>query len=175
MKRRSFLISAVASTGAIVAGAGAWLSSPASDAPLTLDAMVELLHSFRGKSLVTTGQWSAAHIFNHNAQSIDYSMIGFPQSKGPVFQALVGSPAFAVFRAKRAMRHGLTEPIPGGYDIPDSGSTDAAIDKLLASIASFKAYSGALKPHFAYGDLSKADYELAHVMHFANHMSEIHV
>lgn len=173
MKRRNFLISAAAGTGVIVAGGAAWLNSPASNSPLTLDATVELLNSFRGRTLVTSGQWSAAHVFNHNAQSIDYSMTGFPQSKGVAFQTLVGTPAFAVFKAKRAMRHGLTEPIPGGYDIPDSGSTGAAIDKLLASIADFKNFAGPLMPHFAYGNLSKADYELAHAMHFANHMSEI--
>lgn len=56
-----------------------------------------------------------------------------------------------------------------------SGTLDAAIDKLLASIAAFVAHSGPLQPHFAYGQLSKSDYESAHVMHFLNHMSEITV
>ncbi|WP_239250238.1 hypothetical protein [Candidatus Nitrotoga sp. M5] len=43
------------------------------------------------------------------------------------------------------MGHGLTQPIPDGYDTPGSGSADVAIDKLLASIASFKADTNTLQ------------------------------
>jgi hypothetical protein len=39
----------------------------------------------------------------------------------------------------------------------------------------FQAYTGPLKPHFAYGDLSRSDYALAHVLHIANHQDEIAV
>ena len=102
-------------------------------------------------------------------------MAGFPESKGTVFQTLLGKPAFAVFSARGEMRHGLAEPIPGAYTIADDGPIDVAIDKLLASIAAFAAHSTPLQPHFAYGELSKADYESAHVLHFLNHMNEITV
>lgn len=30
-----------------------------------------------------------------------------------------------------------------------------------------------LAPHFAYGPLTKQQYEMAHVMHFNNHLKEI--
>ncbi len=173
MNRRNFLISAGATTGVIAVAGGVWLNVPATDRLLTMDAVAEQLNSFRGKALVSSGKWSPAHVFNHNAQSIDYSLAGFPESKSALFQSLLGKPAFAVFAAKRAMHHGLAEPIPGAYEIADNGNLDAAIDKFLASIAAFKAFDGALKPHFAYGALSKADYALAHAMHFYNHMSEI--
>ncbi|MFT6701096.1 MAG: hypothetical protein ACJAUM_000956, partial [Pseudomonadales bacterium] len=29
------------------------------------------------------------------------------------------------------------------------------------------------KPHFAYGELTKSQYELAHAMHFVNHLKEL--
>jgi hypothetical protein len=174
MNRRRFIVAAATSGVAIVGGA-ALLIRPVYQGPLTLSAVVEQLEGLRGKHLVSHGRWSAAHVFCHNAQSIDYSISGFPESKGAVFQALAGKPAFTVFSARREMRHDLAEPIPGSYAIADDGPLDAAIDKLLASIATFVAHSGPLQPHFAYGELSKSDYESAHVMHFLNHMSEITV
>lgn len=175
MNRRKFLISAGATTGVIAVAGGVWLNVPATDRLLTMDAVAEQLNNFRGKPLVSSGKWSPARVVNHNAQSIDYSMAGFPESKGAVFQNLLGKPAFAVFVSKREMHHGLAESIPGAYEISDGGNLDAAIDKLLASIAAFNAYDGELKPHFAYGALSKTDYALAHAMHFYNHLSEIRV
>ena len=173
MNRRNFLISAGTTTGVIAVTGGVWLNLPATDELLTMDAVAERLNGFRGKALVSSGKWSPAHVFKHNAQSIDYSMAGFPESKSALFQSLLGKPTFAVFAAKRAMHHGLAEAIPGAYEISDTGNLDAAIDKFLASINAFKAFEGPLKPHFAYGALSKTDYALAHVMHFYNHLSEI--
>lgn len=176
MNRRSFLISAAVGTSVVVAGGATWLNIPTTHEPRTMAAMAGLLNSFRGKTLVTTpGLWSPAHVFNHLTQNIEYSMAGFPESKGALFQTLLGKPALAIFIAKRAMSHNLTAPIPGGYDIPDTGNSDEAIDKLLAALVSFQAFSGPLKPHFAYGDLNKSDYELAHVLHFYDHMSKLHL
>lgn len=175
MNRRNFIIGAAATSGVAIVGSAAILLQPANSGALTLAAVAKKLENFRGKKLVGQGKWSPAHIFSHNAQSIDYSMAGFPESKGTVFQTLLGKPAFAVFSARGEMRHGLAEPIPGAYTIADDGPIDVAIDKLLASIAAFAAHSTPLQPHFAYGELSKADYESAHVLHFLNHMNEITV
>jgi hypothetical protein len=54
------------------------------------------------------------------------------------------------------MTHSLAEPIPGA---PDLGSTElqTAELRLRKSIQDFQQYSGELKPHFAYGDLNKAE------------------
>jgi len=67
MNRRSFLISATAGIGVLIGGGIAWLNVPATDAQLTMDAVIEQLNAFRGKALVTSGKWSPAHVFNHNA------------------------------------------------------------------------------------------------------------
>lgn len=175
MKRRNFIIGTAATASIAIAGGATLLLQSTGSGSLTLANVAETLESFRGKKLVGHGTWSPAHVFSHNAQSIDYSMAGFPESKGAVFQTLLGKPAFAVFSARGKMHHGLAEPIPGAYAIDNDGAIDAAIAQLLSSIASFTAYSSPLKPHFAYGHLSKADYELAHVLHFLNHMDEITV
>lgn len=140
---------------------------------LTLESVARQLEAMRGKAVTSTGQWSAARVFRHNAQSIDYSLTGFPEPKSKLFQSVIGKTAFAVFSARGEMRHGLAEPIPGASAIPDGGSLDEAIDVLLASIARFQANTGTLHPHFAYGELSKAEYDRAHTLHFLNHLSEI--
>jgi Protein of unknown function (DUF1569) len=175
MNRRKFLTtSAISAAGLTVVGA-AWLNSPSGDANLSLDSTLAQLKTMTGKALRGSGQWTPAHVFNHNAQSIDFSMTGFPQAKSALFQSTVGAAAFSVFAAKREMRHNLAEAIPGAPDIPNNNETDAAIARLIDSIQRFQVFSGALQPHFAYGQLSKPQYELAHAMHFQNHMSEISI
>ena len=47
----------------------------------------------------------------------------------------------------------------------------AALARLRAAVQVFAAHTGPLQPHFAYGELSKAQYEQAHAMHLANHLS----
>jgi hypothetical protein len=175
MDRRKLLLGTAAGAGLLATGGTLWINMPANTSPLSLDEVVKQLEAMRGKAVTSTGKWSPSHIFLHNSQNIDYSMAGFPQLKSPLFHALVSRPALVIFTAKGAMKHGLTAPIPGGYEISDAGNTDEAIDKLLGSIARLKAFTGALHPHFAYGELSREKYEMAHVLHFFNHMSEIRI
>jgi hypothetical protein len=47
--------------------------------------------------------------------------------------------------------------------------------RLLSALKDFEAHQGALKPHFAYGNLSREQYTRAHLMHLANHWTEIAV
>jgi hypothetical protein len=106
MKRRTLLKFAAASAAAVAAlGAGGalWLSGP------------------------------AAPVFEHCAQSIEFSLHGFPQAKSATFQATAGALGFAAFEA----------------------------------------HAGPLAPHFAYGELDKAQYTRAHLMHLANHAERV--
>ena len=175
MNRRQFITASAASAAGLTIAGAAWLNSPASDASLSLDATLVQLRAMSGKVVRGSGLWTPAHVFNHNAQSIDFSMTGFPQPKSALFQNVVGATAFAVFTAKRAMHHGLAEAIPGAPEIANDEQIDVAIARLVASITRFQAFNGSLQAHFAYGNLTKAQYELAHAMHFNNHMSEISV
>ena len=175
MERRKFIAASAVSAAGLTAAGLAWLNRPATEAPLSLETTLARVRDMNGKPLRSSGLWTPAHVFNHNAQSIDFSLDGFPQAKSALFQSTVGAVAFSVFVAKRAMRHGLAEAIPGTPDIPNDNQTEAAIARLVASIQRFLAHAGAMHPHFAYGRLTKIEYELAHVMHFNNHMSEIEV
>ena len=119
-----------------------------------------------------TGAWDLPHVLHHAAQSIEYSIGGFPQPKPAWFRASVGSYAFALFNARGQMTHNLSEPIPGAPDIAQGQPLDAAIDHAMAALQAFDHHAAALAPHFAYGALDKPDYARAHLMHLANHWSE---
>jgi hypothetical protein len=45
--------------------------------------------------------------------------------------------------------------------------------RLRQAMTRFNGYSGPLKPHFAYGALTKPEFALAHSLHIANHQDEI--
>jgi hypothetical protein len=120
----------------------------------------------------TTGTWPIATVLNHAAQSVEYSLRGFPEPKSAIFRATVGRAAFAWFDSRGAMSHGLAEPIPGAPAIAADAPLPAAIERLQVSLAAFEAHTGALAPHFAYGALDKTQYTRAHLMHLANHWQE---
>ena len=124
-------------------------------------------------SVKSTGAWPMVSVLEHLAQSIEMSLNGFPQPKSAVFQNTVGAAAFAFFKWRGRMTHGLSEPIPGAGALTAQGDWRPGAARLRDAIARFNGYAGPLKPHFAYGALSKADFALAHALHIANHQDEI--
>jgi hypothetical protein len=127
------------------------------------------------KAATSEATWSLAQTLEHCAQSIEYSMRGFPQSKSQFFQRTVGAAALEVFSWRGRMTHDLAEPIPGAPALAVESDLAAALQRVRLSIANFRAWREPLQPHFAYGALSKSEYELAHAMHLANHLSQFHV
>jgi len=80
----------------------------------SLTAAVAQLERLAGNGQPTSdGGWTWEQTLTHCAQSIEYSMHGFPRSKGWLFQRTVGAAAFGAFRRRGHMSHGLAEPIPG--------------------------------------------------------------
>ena len=138
----------------------------------TVDAALQTLAQLKTAEPRLTGAWDLSHVLHHAAQSIEYSMSGFPASKPAWFQATLGSYAFALFNARGAMSHDLAEPIPGAPAIAQGQPLGPAIDRASAALRAFDAHAGALQPHFAYGALDKAAYTRAHLMHLANHWTE---
>jgi hypothetical protein len=118
--------------------------------------------------------WSLAQIAEHCAQSIDYAITGFPQAKSAFFQSTAGSAAFKVFSWRDKMSHDTSEAIPGAPAL-QATDTDKALAMLKTSIERFEKHTGPLKPHFAYGTLSKEEFTRANVYHIANHLSKIEV
>lgn len=172
MERRRFIkVGAFLGFGLI--GGAAWFSTGQNKGRLTIaDILIELEHMTE-TPLTHIGHWNPAQTFLHCAQSIEYSMTGYPEHKSDVFKETIGSLAFSAFALKGAMTHPLDQPIPGAPDLSPSQSVSVAIAQLKKSLLDFQQFDGALQPHFAYGELTKKEYEVAHVMHIYNHFDEI--
>ena len=171
MQRRTAFL-ALASAGAIAAVGGGyrWLTKDRDHSALALDLTLNDLGALNADSVETTGAWDVARTFNHLAQSVEFSLSGFPEPKSALFQSTVGRLAFNVFQAQGHMNHGLDEEIPG--EVITAATPKAAKARLLTALTAFDASSDRLMPHFAYGALSKDEYARAHVMHINNHLEE---
>jgi len=119
------------------------------------------------------GAWPLPMVLNHLAQSIEYSIDGYPELKSALFRSAIGSVAFAVFEARGKMGHSLNEPIPGAPALDAKEPLEPARARLLAALQRFEAHEGEFAPHFAYGALDKPQYLRAHLMHLANHWTEV--
>jgi hypothetical protein len=176
MNRRRFLRATLATTAVLGCGASAvWLSIDKGSQELTVSAALktlEELSQLSSNQLTFIGDWEPAQIFSHCAQSIDYSLTGFPIHKSSFFKNTAGRLAYTAFAAKGKMTHSLNEPIPGEPKFDCQQDVHMAIQRLHQSFTEFEEYKAALHPHFAYGELTKAEYEQAHVMHFYNHLRE---
>jgi hypothetical protein len=146
------------------------LAMPAFD---SMPSALKTLQSLKDGAARSTGAWDLAQVLHHTAQSIEYSLGGFPEPKPAWFRASVGPLAFSVFSARGRMSHDLAEPIPGAPAILPGQPLEAAVDRAVAALLAFDAHTGPLAPHFAYGALDKTAYARAHLMHLANHWQEV--
>lgn len=176
MNRRVFLKASLVGVGLVGVSAAGWVMvGPDNQGPRTVDELLTLLDTMQNQSLISAGQWNVAQVMDHCAQSVEFSLLGFPEHKSDVFKNTAGAVAFSLFGAKGSMKHGLSEAIPGAPELDANRSIAQALARLKRSLIEFDGYNGQLKDHFAYGALNKDDYALAHVMHFNNHMQLITV
>ncbi|MBL4621456.1 MAG: DUF1569 domain-containing protein [Immundisolibacteraceae bacterium] len=175
MKRRQFISASI--VGGVVLGLGGLVAirpgRATNQQPLTITAALATLKALSTNQLTASRLWTPQQIFSHCAQSIEYSISGFPQQRPAWFKSTVGHLAFSVFAAQGAMSHGLSDSIPGAPAFATDETNIPALNRLIEALITFEQHAGPLAPHFAYGALSRADYELAHVMHLYNHLEEI--
>lgn len=161
--------------GGIIATAGAghhWLTRPREHPELAIDAALQRLNQLDIDAIDSSGEWGVARTLDHLAQSIEFSMLGYPEMKSKTFQNTLGQLAFSVFQARGRMTHGLNEIIPGEVVTTATPNSANARARLIQALEQFDTFNGTLKPHFAYGQLDKAQYTAAHVMHINNHWLE---
>ena len=165
MQRRAMLIAAVAAP----------LAGCSRAEVRTFPTLASAMHAIEAlsKGHFKDGRWSLPQMLQHAAQSVEYSIDGYPQKKSGLFRATVGAAAFAVFDARGVMAHALDEAIPGAPALDADAPLAASIARALAALRRFEAHGGTLAPHFAYGAIDKAQYTRAHLMHLANHWSEV--
>jgi len=166
--QKSLLIGMVGAVG----GSGYWMMNGRELSQLTIEQATIDLQTLYLLPIESAEGWNLSQIFNHLAQSIEYSMEGYPQHKSNRFKSTVGQAVFSVFSYRGQMNHDLLEPIPGA-PILEADNKLLAFSRLLNALNDFKVFRGALKPHFAYGELSHQQYTLAHVMHINNHLEPL--
>ena len=170
MRRRSLLLTVCA----VPLGLTACAAPPVQTFPTLAAAVkeVQAIAAAQGAGWRSSGAFGLAKMLEHAAQSVEFSLRGYPALRSAAFRHTVGSAAFAVFDHRGRMSHGLDEPIPGA---PALAATEVrpAAERLLKALADFDAHGGALAPHFAYGELDKNQYTRAHLMHLANHWAEV--
>ena len=138
----------------------------------SIGAALQTLEQLGAGAPRMTGAWDLPQVLHHAAQSIEYSITGFPAPKPAWFRASLGAYAFALFNARGQMTHSLAEPIPGAPAIAPGQPLTPAIARAIAALQAFERHAGALAPHFAYGALAKPAYTRAHLMHLADHWRE---
>lgn len=167
--RSGALLAAVPATAGL-AGCQGSLPAPFADWASARAAVVALRDS---APALANPRWNLAQMLQHAAQSIEFSLQGFPEPKPAWFQATLGSAAFALFDARGAMNHSLDEPIPGAPALDAALALPAAVQRLLDAMDAFDAHSGPLRSHFAYGELTREQFRRAHLMHLANHWQQL--
>lgn len=175
MNRRTFIKGTAIGSATLIGGGTLWLRATAAQTELTVSNVLAYINKMEASTFSTTGQWNAIQVFHHLAQSVEYSMQGYPEHKPEWFKHSLGSIAFSVFSTRKQMSHTLNEAIPGAPELPNSGELSSAIQRFKISLTDFSEYTGQLEEHFAFGKLNKADYEKAHAMHFFNHLDEFAV
>ncbi|MEM9457067.1 MAG: DUF1569 domain-containing protein [Myxococcota bacterium] len=177
MKRRRFLKQGALATGALVVGVPVvWVASGPGSSDATSAWAQSVLDDFEARGLErlqASGVWSPAQVFVHLAQSIEYSLSGYPELRSEIFRSTVGSVAFAAFSARGQLIHGRSDPIPGAPALPEAIPLEDALQRLRDAIDAFGRHTGSLHPHFAYGVLSPRDYEIAHALHLRDHLVEL--
>lgn len=127
----------------------------------------------RSPSISLSPGWDLPQILDHCTRSIAFAMSGFPDMKHPLFRALIGKTAFHVFDLRGCMHYDLGEEIPGSPAPEETLSFEHTLEQLHQMIWLFGHFDGEPMPHFAYGSLTKKQYERANAMHIGNHFSAL--
>jgi hypothetical protein len=137
----------------------------------TFDEVLQALDAVERSTPKLQGSWSLAQVLGHCAQSIEYSLNGYPKLKPAWFRATVGPLVKRRFLGRGEMSHDLEGAIEGAPLVDPNEPLREVISRLRSAIAKFRAHSGPLAPHLAYGACSRDEYEKLHAMHIANHFS----
>lgn len=139
------------------------------------DALNEAERLVSLRTVAAGSKYTLSQTPTHCAQSIEYSMDGYPELKSAFFRNTAGPAAFRVFFWRGKMSHDRNKGIPGAPALDVAIDLERSLARLHSSAEKFQSTKDPLKPHFAYGKLSKPDYDVAHAMHLANHFSEFDV
>ncbi|MEU1573450.1 DUF1569 domain-containing protein [Streptomyces collinus] len=141
---------------------------------LTLVQLTERLRKDLGRPerdlLAPGGPWNLSQTLQHCAQTVRYSVTGYPELKPALFRATAGALAKRIFLRRGAMKHPLGAEIDGAPPLdPDLPVTEAAAG-FADAVALFTGHTGEHAPHPAYGRCTHDEFARLHAMHLAEHL-----
>ena len=120
----------------------------------------------------TVGRWSLAQICNHLAQTLIYSIEGFPDRAPWLLRRTFGAFAKRHVLATGVIREG--GKLPERY-LPRPGLDDRAeAEALRGALHLYSAHPGPLADHPLFGPLDRAEWTRIHCVHSAHHLSFAH-
>ncbi|WP_328752850.1 DUF1569 domain-containing protein [Streptomyces sp. NBC_00285] len=139
-----------------------------------LEQFVERLHQDVARpehDLLAPGStWNLSQTVQHCAQTVRYSVIGYPVLKPALYRATVGRMAKQVFLRRGAMKHPLGAEIDGAPPLdPGLAVSDAAAD-LADAVAVFNGHTADHATHPAYGRCTHDEFAQLHAMHLSDHL-----
>lgn len=127
-----------------------------------------------GEALLgSRGMFTFSETLQHAAQSIGYSMTGYPKLSPIGLRSTLGRAVKHVFLRRGAMRHNLSAPVLGA-PVLDPRMPDAqAVAALRLVVDRFTDFDGPLQPHPTYGPCSKEQVARLQTMHLREHLPGI--
>ena len=149
------------------------------DAPASLAALVAFVDTLEsrvrqdgsGTALLSPrGTYTFSQTVQHAAQSIGYSMTGYPRLAPVSLRVTVGRTVKHLFLRRGAMRHNLSAPVSGAPDLDPRLPDLVAIAVLRATVSRLAAFDGALQPHPTYGRCTKEQVASLQTLHLREHL-----
>lgn len=114
--------------------------------------------------------WNLSQTLQHCAQTVRYSVTGYPRLRSRLFRVTAGAVAKRLFLRRGATKHALDAELDGAPPLdPALPLVDALVD-LDTAVRLFAAHTGSHAAHPAYGDCTHVEYEALHAMHLAEHV-----
>ncbi|MEH0474829.1 DUF1569 domain-containing protein [Streptomyces sp. B21-097] len=120
--------------------------------------------------LAPGGPWNLSQTLQHCAQTVRYSVTGYPELKPALFRATIGALAKRVFLRRGSMKHALGAEIAGAPSLDPSLPVTEAAAGLGDAVALFTGHAGEHAPHPAYGACTHDEFARLHAMHLAEHL-----
>jgi hypothetical protein len=148
------------------------VTKPQLAAPPTLAELLGRLSAGTpGPEVLAAGsEWTLSQTIQHCAQTIRYSVVGYPALRPWLFRATAGALAKRVFLRRGAMKHPLGAEIEGAPPLQAGLPVAEAVELLTKAVALFASHTGDHAPHPAYGRCTHDEFARLHAMHMAEHL-----
>ncbi|MFG6444571.1 DUF1569 domain-containing protein [Microbacterium sp. P07] len=150
--------------------------SSRSDLRIVLDDLARAIAADpRGSSLTSGGTFTLTETLQHAAQSIEYSLSGYPVLKPVGFRTTIGRAAKHLFLRRGAMKHNLAAPVDGAPELDPHLAVTAALRRLEIAATALLAHTGSLQPHPTYGVCTPEQGARLQAMHLREHLPGLEV